>query len=102
MFGIDSKAATFRDDFDFKIVIFSFLDGDDTRSLSYGVYISHLFHILRLCSDVSGFNHTNNILIAKLLNKLIDIITYVKHFLNFVSDTPICKLIGKLFCIRTY
>ena len=31
-----------RDDFDFEIVIFPFLDGDVPRSTSYGVYISQL------------------------------------------------------------
>ena len=29
-----------RDDFDFDIVNFPFLDGDVPRSISYGVYIS--------------------------------------------------------------
>ena len=31
-----------RDDFDFEIVNFPFLDGDVPRSTSYGVYISQL------------------------------------------------------------
>ena len=31
-----------RDDFDFDIVNFQFLDGDVPRSTSYGVYISQL------------------------------------------------------------
>ena len=31
-----------KNDFDFEIVDFSFLDGDDPRSTSYGDYISHL------------------------------------------------------------
>ena len=31
-----------RDDFDFDIVHFAFLDGDVPRSASYGVYISQL------------------------------------------------------------
>ena len=35
-----------RDDFDFEIVKFPFLDGDVPRSISYGVYISQLFALL--------------------------------------------------------
>ena len=35
-----------RDDFDFDIVSFPFLDGDVPRSASYGVYISQLFSLL--------------------------------------------------------
>ena len=35
-----------RDDFDFDIVNFAFLDGDVPRSTSCGVYISQLIHLL--------------------------------------------------------
>ena len=35
-----------RDDFIFEIVNFPFLDGDITRSPSYGVYISQLIRLL--------------------------------------------------------
>ena len=35
-----------RDDFDFDIVNFPFLDGDVTRRPSYGVYISQLINLL--------------------------------------------------------
>ena len=35
-----------RDDFDFDIVNFSFLDGDVPRSTSYSVYILNLFVLL--------------------------------------------------------
>ena len=36
-----------RDDFDFDIVNFPFLDGDVPRSTSYGVYISQLIRFAR-------------------------------------------------------
>ena len=36
-----------RDDFDFEIVNFPFLDGDAPRSTSYGVYISQLIRFAR-------------------------------------------------------
>ena len=36
-----------RDDFDFEIVNFPFLDGDVLRSTSYGVYISQLIRLLK-------------------------------------------------------
>ena len=39
---VSSKMYDERDDFDFDIVIFSFLDGDIPRATSYGVYISKL------------------------------------------------------------
>ena len=39
---VSTKIYDKRDDFDFKIVNFPFLDGDVPRSPSYGVYISQL------------------------------------------------------------
>ena len=43
-----SKIYDKRDDFDFDIVNFPFLDGDVPRSTSYGVYISHLIRFARV------------------------------------------------------
>ena len=37
-----------RDDFDFDIVNFPFVDGDVPRSTSYGVYISQLIRFARM------------------------------------------------------
>ena len=39
---VKTKIYNKRDDFDFDIVNFPFLDGDVPRSTSYGVYISQL------------------------------------------------------------
>ena len=39
---VSSKIYDKRDDFNFEIVNFPFLDGDVPRSPSYGVYISQL------------------------------------------------------------
>ena len=40
-----------RDDFDFDIVNFPFLDSDVPRSTSYGVYISQLIRFTRVSSQ---------------------------------------------------
>ena len=45
-----------RDDFDFDIGNFPFLDGDVPRSASYGVYISQLIRFARVSSHVDDFN----------------------------------------------
>ena len=58
-----------RDDFDFDIVNFPFLDGDVPRSTSYGVYISQLFRFARASSHVDDFNTRNKILTANLLRQ---------------------------------
>ena len=58
-----------RDDFDFDIVNFPFLDGDVPRSASYGVYISQLIRFARVSSHVDDFNTCNKVLTAKLLRQ---------------------------------
>ena len=44
-----------RNDFNFEIVNFQSLDGDESRSPSYGVYISQLIRFARVCSNVDDF-----------------------------------------------
>ena len=53
---VSSKIYDNRDDFDFDIVNFPFLDGDVPHSTSYGVYISQLIRFARVCSHVADFN----------------------------------------------
>ena len=50
-----------RDDFDFHIVNFPFLDNDVPRSTSYGVYISQLIRFARVSSHVDDFNTRNKV-----------------------------------------
>ena len=56
---VSSKIYDKRDDFNFEIVNFPFLDGDVPRSPSYGVYISQLIRFARECSNVDDFNSRN-------------------------------------------
>ena len=57
---VSSKIYDKRDDFDFDIVNFPFLDGDVPRRASYGVYISQLIRFARVCNHVTDFNARNN------------------------------------------
>ena len=66
---VSSKIYDKRDDFDFDIVNFPFLDGDVPRSTSYGVYISQLIRFARVSSHVADFNACNKSLTAKLLQQ---------------------------------
>ena len=50
---VSSKIYDKRDDFDFDIVNFPFLDGDVPRSTSYGVYISQFIRFSRVCVHVA-------------------------------------------------
>ena len=66
---VSSKIYDKRDDFNFEIVNFPFLDGDVPRSPSYGVYISQPIRFARVCSNVEYFNNRNLFLTAKLLKQ---------------------------------
>ena len=66
---VKTKIYDKRDDFDFDIVNFSFLDDDVPRSTSYGVYISQLIRLARVFSHVDDFNTRNNVFTAKLLRQ---------------------------------
>ena len=79
---VSSKIYDKRDDFDFDIVNFPFLDGDVPRRASYGVYISQLIRFARVCNHVTDFNARNKCLTAKLLQQ-----GYRYHFQNFIVDT---------------
>ena len=72
-----------RDDFDFEIVHFQFLDGDVPCSTSYGVYISQLIRLARASSRVADFNTRNKYLTQKLLKQGYRYHKLRKPFLNF-------------------
>ena len=62
-----SKIYDKRVDSDFEIVNFPFLDGDDSRSTSYGIYIYQLIRQARASSHVTDFNTCNKLLTQKLV-----------------------------------
>ena len=82
-----SKIYDKRDDFNFEIVNFPFLDGDVPRSPSYGVYISQLIRFARVCSNVDDFNNRSSFLTAKLLKQGYRYHKIRKAFSNSTTDT---------------
>ena len=66
---ISAKIYDKRDDFDFEIVNFPFLDGDVPYSKFYGVYISQQIRFARASSYVTDFNTHNKLLTQKLLKQ---------------------------------
>ena len=66
---VSSKIYDKRDDLDFDIVNFPFLDGDVPRSTSYGINISQLIRFARVSSQVADFNARNKSLTAKPLQQ---------------------------------
>ena len=66
---VSTKIDDKRDDFDFDIVNFPFLDDDVLRHTSYGVYISQRIRFARASSSLNDFNYRNKALTAKLLSQ---------------------------------
>ena len=66
---VPSKIYDKRDELDFDIENFPFLDGDVPRSTSYGVYISQLIGFARVSSHVTDFNACYKSLTAKRLQQ---------------------------------
>ena len=66
---VSSKIYDKRDDFNFEIVNFPFLNGNVPRSTVYGEYISQLICFARVCSYVDDFNNRNRFFTAKLLKQ---------------------------------
>ena len=97
---VSSKIFDKHDDFDFDILNFPFLDGDVPRRPSYGVYISQLIRLARVCSHVENFNDQNKCLTARVLKQGYrlfpsSIFDTMKWFQNSMSDQ-------NLFYIRAY
>ena len=95
-----------RDDFDFEIVNFPFLDGDVPRSTYYGVYISQLICLARASSYVADFNTCNKLLTQKLLKQGYRYHKLRKTFSKFYRQYY--DLISKfqvglnLFCVKDF
>ena len=63
---VSTKIYDKRDDFNFDIVNFPFLDGDVPQRPSYGVYISELYLFARASSHVTEFNNLNKLQILSI------------------------------------
>ena len=86
---ISCKIYDKRDDFDFEIVNFPYLNGDVPRRSScvFIHCISQLIRFSRVSSHVTDFNTQNKLLSAKLLNRVIGTINSAKlFFLNLLTS----------------
>ena len=74
------------DNFNFDIVNDPFLDGDDPRRPSYGVYISQLIRFARAYSHVADFNR-NKFLTSNFFKQGYRYHKLPKAFPNFIVGT---------------
>ncbi len=74
-----------RDAFKFHIVNFPFLDSNIPTKPAYGVYISQLVRIGRICGQYEDFKNRHHILTTRLLKqgyKYNQLCSYFKRFSN--------------------
>ena len=86
---VSTKIYDKRDDFDFDIVNFLFLDGDAPRRTSYGVYISQI-RFARASSNLNDFNYRKKPLLPNFLSRAIVVLNFGRLFRNFIADTEPC------------
>ena len=85
---ISTKIYVKRDNFDFDIVNFPFLDGDVPLRTSYRVYISQLIKFARASSNLSDFYCRSKDLTAKHLRQSYRYFKFkLRRFRNFIADT---------------
>ena len=87
---VSTKISDKRDDFDFDIVNFPFLDGDVPRRTSYGVNISQLIRVARASSNLNILTTVIKPLLPNFLGRAIVILNFVRRFRNFIADTVPC------------
>ena len=88
MIYVSTKIYAKRDNFDFDIVIFPFLDGDLPRSTLYEVFISQLIRFARtlaklLTSTLAIILFTQKLLKGNILTILIFILLKNKFLINY-------------------
>ena len=86
---VSSKIYDKRDDFDFDIVSFPFLDGDVPRRTSYGVYLN-LLDSPELLQILMTLTTLIKPLLPHFLGRAIVILNFVRRFRNFIADTVPC------------
>ena len=75
--AIETRLYDKRDDFNFDIVNFPFLDSNIPLGPAYGVYISQLIRYCRACCNYGDFKMRHGILVTRLLSQ-----GYQKHKLK--------------------
>ena len=83
---VSTKIYDKRDDFDFDIVNFPFLDGDVPRRTSYGVYLN-LLDSPELLQILMTLTTVIKPLLQNFLGRAIVILNFVRRFRNLIADT---------------
>ena len=84
---VSTKLCDKRDDFDFGIVNFPFLDGDVPQRTSYGYTYLNILDSPEVLRILMTSIATIKPLLSNFLGRAIVILNFVRHFRNFIADT---------------
>ena len=87
---VSTKIYDTRDDFDFNIFNFPFLDGDIPRRTSYGYTYLNLFDSPEFLQILVTLTTVIKPLLPNFLGRAIVILNFVRRFRNFIADTVHC------------
>ena len=87
---VSTKIYDKRDDFDFDIVNFLFLDGDGPRRTSYGYTYLNILGSPELLQILMTLATAIKPLLPNFLGRAIVILNFVRRFRNFIADTVSC------------
>ena len=103
---VSTKIYDKRDDFDFEIVNFPFLDGDVPRSTSYGVYISQLIRFARASAYGCLNSIENNVAMQNksILKRSIILYFIIQYILYYIlqSEGVLRRFVSNLSKTQNY
>ena len=74
-----------RNDYDFDVISFPYLDGNIPKSQSYGIFISQLIRYVRINTSSSNFISDCRKLVTKLVGQYFDVAALRKRFQVFIN-----------------
>ena len=90
-----------RDDFTFRIVTFPFMCSNVPAVLAYGIYISQLVRMGRICDRYEDFVRKNKEVTTRLMNRVYSSLSYVNvnRRYNHISLRDILKMVYAVLCV---
>ena len=73
-----------RNDYDFDVINFPYLDSNIPKGLSYGIFISQLIRYARISTSFSNFISDCKKLVTKLVGQYFDVAALRKRFQVFI------------------
>ena len=74
-----------RNDYDFNVISYPYLDGNIPNNLSYGVFVSQLVRFAKINTTIEGFYNNLRYLVNKLVKQGFNLAALRKKFVKFYN-----------------